>query len=67
MIHFNFYESLKRLLKPLWLIKIKFDDIADTFHKYRGRSPEIICKNGVLDSFAKFARKHLFRSLLLEM
>ena len=63
-IHFNIYECLKWLQKPLWLIFIKFCDIADMFHKYNSRSPKVFCKNGVHDSFAKLTRSHLCRSLL---
>ena len=36
------------------------------FHKYRSRSFKVLCTNGVLDSFPKFPRKHLGRSLLLK-
>ena len=65
-IHFNIYECLKWLEKPLWLINTKFGDIIDMFNKYRGRSPKVVIKNGILDSFAKFRRKHLCQSLLLK-
>ena len=86
-IHFNIYECLKWLEKPLWLINTKFGDITDMlnkyrkkqqsqgakfgdvtdmFIKYRSRSPKVVCKNGVFDSFAKFTIKHLCRSLLLK-
>ena len=65
-IHFNIYERSKWLEKPLWLINTKSDDITDMFNKYRSRSPKVVCKNGVFDSFAKFTRKHLCRSLLLK-
>ena len=44
----------------------KFGDIANMFNKYRSWSPKVVCKNGVLDSFAKFTRKHLCRSFLLK-
>ena len=50
--------------KPLCLIK--FCDITHMFNKYRSGRHKVVCKNGVLDSFAKFRRKHLCRSLLLE-
>ena len=63
-IHFIIY--LKWLEKPLSLINVKFCDIADMFNKYRSRSPKVFCKNGVFDSFAKFTRKDLCRSPLLE-
>ena len=36
------------------------------FHKYKSRSFKVFCKNSVLDSFAKFTRKHLCGSLLLK-
>ena len=63
-IHFNIYECLKWLEKPLWLINTKFCDIIDTFKKYRSRSPKVICKNGVLESFSNLTRRHLCRSFL---
>ena len=44
----------------------KFGDITDMFNRYRSRSPKVVCKNGVVDSFAKFTRKHLCRSLFLK-
>ena len=65
-IHFNIYECLKWLEKPVWLINIKFCDSTDTFNKHRSRSPKVVFKNGVLDSFAKFTRNHLCGSLLLK-
>ena len=65
-IHFNIYECLKWMEKALWLINTKFGDITDMFNKYRSRSPKVVCKNGILDSFAKFTRKLLFRNLLLK-
>ena len=65
-IHFNIYECLKCLEKPLWLINTKFCDVTDMLNKYRSRNPKVICKNGVPDSFAKFTRKHLCRSVLLK-
>ena len=40
--------------------------ITDMFHKYRSRSFKMFCKNGVLESFSKFTRKYLCRSLLLK-
>ena len=52
------------LEKPLWLIK--FCEITDMFNKYKSRSPKVVCKIGVLDSFEKFTRNHLCRSLLLK-
>ena len=66
-MHFNIYECLNLLEKPLWLINTKYGDIVtDLFNKYRSRSPKLVCKNSVLDSFAKFTRKYLCRSLLLK-
>ena len=55
-IHFNIYECLKWLEKPVWLINIKFCDSTHMFNKHRGRSPKMAFKNGVFDSFAKFTR-----------
>ena len=65
-IHFNIYECLKWMEKPLWLINTKFCDSVDMFNKYRSRSSKVACKNGVLDSFAKFTRNHVCRSPLLK-
>ena len=65
-IYFNICECLKWLEKRLWLIITQFCDITDMFNKYRNRSPKVICKNGVYDSFAKFTRNNLCRSLLLK-
>ena len=65
-VYFNSFECFNWLEKPLWLINTKFGDITDMFNKYRSRSPKVVCKNGVLDSFAKFTRKHLCQSLLLK-
>ena len=65
-IHFNIYECLKCLEKPIWLINIKFCDNTDTFNKHRSASPKVVFKNGVLDSFAKFTRNHLRGSLLFK-
>ena len=65
-IHFNIYECLKWLEKLVWLINIKFCDSTDMFNKHRSRSPKVVFKNGVLDSFPKFPRKYLCRSLLLK-
>ena len=63
-IHFNIYECLKWLEKPVWLINIKFCDSTDIFNKHRIRSPNVVFKNGVLDSFTKFTINHLRGSLL---
>ena len=65
-IHFNICECLKWLEKPVWLINIKFCDSTDMFNKHRSRSPKLVFKNGVLDSFAKFTRNHLCERLLLK-
>ena len=62
-IHFNIYECLKWLEKPVWLINIKFCDSAGMFNKHRSRSSKVVFKNGVLDSLAKFIN-HLCGSLL---
>ena len=58
-IHFNIYEFLKWLIKPVWLTNIKFCDSTDMFNKHRRRSPKVVCKNGFLDSFAKLTRNNL--------
>ena len=63
-IHFNIYECLKWLEKSVWLINIKFCDSKEMFNKHRSRSPRVVFKNGVLDSFAKFTRNQLCGSLL---
>ena len=65
-IHFNIYECLKWLEKPVWLINIKFCDSTDIFNKHRSRSPKVVFKNSVLDSFAKLTRNHLCGSLLFK-
>ena len=65
-IHFNIYECLKWLEKPVWLINIKFCDSTDMFKTHRSRSPKVVFKNDVLDSFAKFTGNHLCGSLLLK-
>ena len=65
-IHFNIYECLKWLEKPVWLINITFCNSADMFNKHRGRSPTVVFKNGVFSSFAKFTRNDLCGSLLLK-
>ena len=49
-IHFNTYECLKWLEKPLWLINNTADINTDIFNKYRSRSPKVVCTNGILDS-----------------
>ena len=36
-IHFNIYECLKWLEKPVWLINIKFCDSTDMLNKHRSR------------------------------
>ena len=65
-VHFNIYECLKWLEKSVWLINITFCDSTYIFNKHRSRSPKVVFKNGVLDSFAKFTRNHLSGSLLLK-
>ena len=65
-IHFNIYECLKWLEKPVWLINIKFCDSTDMFNKHRSTSAKVAFKNGVLESFAKFTRNHLCGSLLFK-
>ena len=63
-IHFNIYECLKWLEKPVWLINSKFCDSTDMFHKHKSRSPTVVFKNGVLDSLAKFTRNILWGSFI---
>ena len=53
-IHFNIFECLKWLEKSLWIISTNFCETTDMFNKYRSRSIKVVCKNGVLNSFAKF-------------
>ena len=65
-IHFNIYECLKRLEKPVLLINIKFCDSTDMFNKHRSTSPKVVFKNRVFDSFAKFTRNHQCGSLLFK-
>ena len=65
-IHFNIYECLKWLEKPVWLINIKFCDSTDMFNKHRSRNSKVVFKNGVFDNFTKFTRNHLCGSLLLK-
>ena len=43
-IHFNIYECLKRMEKPLWQINTKFCNRTDMFNKYRSRSPRWFVK-----------------------
>ena len=67
-VNFNVCECLKRLAKPLSLIHNEFFCIPELCHNTgaevrRGGS----VKNGVLNSFAKFSRKHLCRSVSLKM
>ena len=61
-IHFNIYVCLKWLEKPTWLINTWW--YYRYVQKCRSRSPKMICKKSILDSFAKFTRNHLCRSLL---
>ena len=55
---------------PFSVVKI-FSKTAESdfniFRASRNRSscPEVFCKNGVLENFAKFTRKQLFQSLIL--
>ena len=65
-IHFNIYECLKWLEKPVWPINIKFCDSTDIINKHRSKSPKVVFKNGVFHSFAKFTRIPLHGSFLLK-
>ena len=65
-IHFNIYECLKWLEKPVWLININCCDSTDMFNKHRSKSPKVVFKNGVVNSLTKFTRNHLCESLLLK-
>ena len=64
-IHFNIYECLKWLEKPVRLINIKFYDSTDMFNKHRSRRPKVVFRNSVFDSFAKVTRNHLCGSLFI--
>ena len=58
ILHFNIYDCLKWLEKPLWLINTKFGDIADILNKYRSRSPKMVCKKVVCSwQFNKIHKK----------
>ena len=52
--------------KPHWLNKMRFIDIANTFHKDLSSRPKLFCKNLVFKKFTKFTIKQLFRSLVLK-
>ena len=52
--------------KPHWLSKMRFIDIANTFHKDRSSRPKLFCKNVVFKKFTKFTIKQLFWSLVLK-
>ena len=52
--------------KPHWLNKMRFIDIANTFHKDRSSRPKLFCKNVVFKKFTKFTIKQLCRSLVLK-
>ena len=43
-IHFNIYECLKWLEKPLWLINTKFSDITDMFNNTEAGVPKWFVK-----------------------
>ena len=58
-IHFNIYECLNWLEKSIWLISIKFCDSTDMLNKHRSRSPKVVFKNGVFDSFAKMSESFM--------
>ena len=50
--------------KPHWLNKMRFIDIANTFHKDRSSRLRLFCKNVVFKKFTKFTIKQLCRSLV---
>ena len=52
--------------KPHWLSKMRFIDIANTFHKDRSSRPKLFCKNVVFEKFTKFTIKQLCESLVLK-
>ena len=52
--------------KPHWLSKMRFIDIANTFHKDRSSRPKLFCKNVVFKKFTKFTIKQLCGSLVLK-
>ena len=52
--------------KPHWLNKMRFIDIANTFHKDRSSRPKLFCKNVVFKKFTKFTIKQLCQSLVLK-
>ena len=52
--------------KPHWLNKMRFIDIANTFHKDRSSRLRLFCKNVVFKKFTKFTIKQLCRSLALQ-
>ena len=52
--------------KPHWLNKMRFIDIANTFHKDRSSRPKLPFKNIAYKKFTKFTIKQLRRSLVLK-
>ena len=52
--------------KPHSLNKMRFIDIANTFHKDRSSRLRLFCKNVVFKKFTKFTIKQLCRSLALQ-
>ena len=53
--------------EPNWLNKMRFIDIANTFHKDRSSRPKLFCKNLFFKKkFWKFTIKQLCRSLVLK-
>ena len=52
--------------KPHWLNKMRFINIANTFHKGRSSRPKLFCKNVVFKKLTKFTIKQLYRCLVLK-
>ena len=52
--------------KPHWLNKMRFSDIAITFHKDRSSRPKLFCKNVVFKKFTNFTINSLCWRLVLK-
>ena len=52
--------------KSHWLNKMRFIDIANTFHKDRSSRPKLFCKNVVFKKSTKFTIKQLCQSVVLK-
>ena len=51
---------------PHCLNKMRFIDIADTFHQDRSSHPKLFCKNRVFKNFTKFTTNELCWGLILK-